>query len=235
MKKYSLNHSWQYTEGELRNPLMMNLLGGWRRCDLPHDYQIGNARDPRSLTADNEGWTQGAAVFYKKEFVMEPETAGKRCWLEFEGIAGVCEIWVNGQFLAKHMNPYTGIVAEATKLVHPGENVIQVHVDSRMKPNSRWYVGTGLYRRVWLHLSEQTAVLPETLHAAAKALEGSRAVLDVSARLTAPADAVAFSVKDKSGAVLAEAIGRLDPPRPGAAGRGGVRRRRPPPGPDLVG
>ena len=29
MKKYALNHGWQFTEGELRNPLMMNLLGGW--------------------------------------------------------------------------------------------------------------------------------------------------------------------------------------------------------------
>lgn len=210
MKKYSLNRGWQYTEGELRNPLMMNMLGGWRKCHLPHDYQIGNARDLRSLTADNEGWTQGAALFYKKEFVMEPETSGKRCWLEFEGIAGVCEIWVNGQYLAKHMNPYTGVVAEATRLVHPGENVIQVHVDSRMKPNSRWYVGTGLYRRVWLHLGEQAAVLPETLHAATKALEGNRAVLGVTARLTAPADAVTFSLKDKNGILLAEAAGQLD-------------------------
>lgn len=154
MKKYSLNHDWQFTEGELRNPLMMNLLGGWRKCSLPHDCQILKPRDPRSAAADNEGWTQGAAVFYKKEFVVEPETAGKRCWLEFEGIAGVCEVWVNGIYLAKHRNPYTGLIAEVTKLVHPGENVVQVHVDSRMKPNSRWYVGTGLYRRVWLHLAE---------------------------------------------------------------------------------
>ena len=210
MKKYSLNHHWQFTEGELRNPLMMNLLGGWRKCSLPHDCQILKPRDPHSPAADNEGWTQGAAVFYKKEFVLEPECAGKRCWLEFEGIAGVCEIWVNGKYLAKHRNPYTGVIAEVTKLVHPGENVVQVHVDSRMKPNSRWYVGTGLYRRVWLHLGEQAAVLPETLHAATKALEGSRAVLGVTAGLTAPADAVTFSVRDKHGAVLAEAVGQLD-------------------------
>lgn len=55
MKKYSLNHDWQFTEGELRNPLMMNLLGGWRRCDLPHDCQILKPRDPTSPTGENEG------------------------------------------------------------------------------------------------------------------------------------------------------------------------------------
>lgn len=204
MKKYSLNHGWQYTEGELRNPLMMNLLSGWRNCDLPHDYQIENARDPSSPAGENEGWTQGAAVFYRKEFVMEPETAGKRCWLEFEGIAGICEIWVNGKYLAKHMNPYTGVIAEATALVHPGENTIQVHVDSRMKPNSRWYVGTGLYRRVWLHLAEPVSVSPEGLRVTTKVLDGDRAVLHLSAQLTGRADAVTFALKSPDGGVIAE-------------------------------
>lgn len=141
---------------------------------------------------------------------MEPETAGKRCWLEFEGIGGVCEIWINGKYLAKHMNPYTGVIAEATELVHPGENVIQVHVDSRMKPNSRWYVGTGLYRRVWLHLAEQTAVMPEGLQVTTKSLDGDRAVLAVAARLTGRADAVTFTLKSPDGSVAAEVPGHLD-------------------------
>lgn len=210
MKRYSLNHSWQFTEGELRNPLMLNMLGGWQPCDLPHDAQILRPRDPNALTADNEGWTQGAAVFYKKEFVMEPETAGKRCWLEFEGIAGVCEIWVNGRFFAKHMNPYTGLIAEATELVHPGENVIQVHMDSRMKPNSRWYVGTGLYRRVWLHLGGQVCVPPEGIRAVTRSLDGDRAVLDVSAQISGKADSVSFVLRDPSGAAVAETDAVLD-------------------------
>ena len=204
MQKYSLNNDWQVTEGTLRNPLMMNMLAGWQKCSLPHDYQITKERDPNSLTEDNEGWTQGAAVFYKKEFVMTPETENKRCWLELEGIAGVCEIWVNGKYAAKHMNPYTGVLVEVTELVHVGENVIQVHVDSRMKPNSRWYVGTGLYRRAWLHLAEQVTVVPETLHVTTKVLEGSSATLGISADISEKADNVTFTVKDKAGMVLAQ-------------------------------
>lgn len=100
MKKYSLNQGWQVTEGSLRNPLMMNMLSGWKSCTLPHDYQISAPRDPASLTEDNEGWTQGAAVFYQKEFVLTEEAADKRCWLELEGVAGVCQVWVNGRNLS---------------------------------------------------------------------------------------------------------------------------------------
>ena len=205
MQKYSLNNDWQVTEGSLRNPLMMNMLSGWRKCNLPHDYQINKERDPNSLTEDNEGWTQGAAVFYKKEFVLTPEAENKRCFLELEGVAGVCEIWVNGKYAAKHMNPYTGVLTEVTELVHVGENVIQVHVDSRMKPNSRWYVGTGLYRRAWLHLAEQVTVVPETLHVTTKMLDGNCATLGISADISGDADSVRFIVKDKIGKVLAEA------------------------------
>ena len=206
MRKYSLNNDWQVTEGNLQNPLMMNMLSGWKKCSLPHDYQITKERDPNSLTEDNEGWTQGAAVFYKKEFVMTAETENKRCWLEFEGIAGVCEIWVNGKYAAKHMNPYTGVLVEVTELVHVGENTIQVHVDSRMKPNSRWYVGTGLYRRVWMHLAEQVTVVPETLHVTTKALDGTRATLGISAKISGKADSVKFIVKDKNDKMVAEAV-----------------------------
>lgn len=67
MRKFSLNNNWQFTKGELRNPLMMmNLLGGWQACHLPHDCQILKERGPSAATAENEGWTQGAAVFHKK-------------------------------------------------------------------------------------------------------------------------------------------------------------------------
>lgn len=205
MERYSLNTGWQYAEGTLRNPLMMNLLSGWKNCDLPHDVQILKERDPAAPSEDNEGWTQGAAVFYKKEFVLEPETTGDRFWLEFEGIAGICEIWVNGVFLAKHRNPYTGVLREVTALVHPGENTIQVHLDSRMKPSSRWYVGTGLYRSVWLHRAGPVSVLPGALRVITTALEGNRAQIEVRAQLSGAAEKAVFAVRDRAGRQLAQA------------------------------
>ena len=204
MEKVSLNRGWQVTEGNLQNPLMVSMLSRWHDCSLPHDYQIAKERPPASPTGENEGWTQGAAIFYRKSFELGPEDAGKRCWLEFEGIAGVCQIWINGIFAAKHLNPYTGILFEATKYVHPGNNTIQIHVDSCMKPNSRWYVGTGLYRSVWMHRSETVTVIPETLHITTKALKGTSALLGVDARISGEAERVTVTLKDSSGTVLAE-------------------------------
>lgn len=93
------------------------------------------------------------------------------------------EVWVNGQFAAKHVNPYTSFTVEITKQVKEGENVISLHTDSRMKPNSRWYVGAGLYRPVWLHIAEQVSVKPHGVRITTKELNENKAVLDVEIEL----------------------------------------------------
>lgn len=150
MERYLLDKNWEYVESNLQNPLLVGMLRGWKTTDLPHDYAIEKGRNPASTAGTDEGFFQGAGLYYRKSFVLKPEGADKRVWLEFEGVFGVTQVWVNGQLAAKHLNPYTGFWPEITALVHPGENEITLHVDSRMKPSSRWYVGTGLCRRVWL-------------------------------------------------------------------------------------
>ncbi len=217
MNTYALNTGWEYVESGLQNPLLVNLLQGWKKTNLPHDYAIEKGRDPNSLAGLDEGFFQGAGLYYKKTFRLKDAAQGKRVWLEFEGVFGITQVWVNKQFAAKHMNPYTSFQADITPLVHPGDNEITLHVDSRMKPNSRWYVGTGLCREVKLHISEQTAVVPHGLRCETKELTDSRAVLAVSARLTAPAASVTYTLLDAGGnAVATSTDGTLtvENPRP---------------------
>jgi beta-galactosidase len=87
---------------------------------------------------------QTAGLYYKKEFIVEGGAIGKRFWLEFESIAGISSLWFNGNFVTKHLNPYTGIHAEVSGFVKPGLNEIIVYTDNSNKPNSRWYTGCGL-------------------------------------------------------------------------------------------
>lgn len=207
MERYLLDKNWEYVEANLQNPLLVGMLRGWKTTGLPHDYAIEKGCNPASAAGTDEGFFEGAGLYYRKSFVLKPEGADKRVWLEFEGVFGVAQVRVNGQLAAKHLNPYTGFWPEITALVHPGENEITLHVDSRMKPNSRWYVGTGLCRRVWLHIGENAAVLPHTLRCAAKSIEGGTAVLEVSARLSAPADGVRYELVDAAGQVAAAVDG----------------------------
>lgn len=217
MQRIDLNQNWEYVEAALQNPLLVNMLEGWQKTDLPHDFSIEKGRDPKSAAGLDEGFFDGAGLYYKKTFVLEPAAAGKQVWLEFEGVSGFCEVWVNKQFVAKHGNPYTSFWVEITEQLHSGENEITLHADSRMKPNSRWYVGAGLYRRVWLHIGDQAAaVKPHGLRFATKELTEEKAVVSVSAELTAPA-AVRYELIDTDGAVVASGEGpELTVPAPRA-------------------
>ena len=179
MKKLSLNSNWEYVEAALQNPLLVNLLQGWKKTDLPHDYAIEKGRDCHSPAGLDEGFFQGAGLYYKKSFVLSEKAAGKQLYLEFEGVSGMTEVWINKQFAAKHLNPYTSFCIDATKLLHTGENEIMLHTDSRMKPNSRWYVGAGLYRPVWLYVGEKGGIRPHGLKCDTVSLDEREAVLHI--------------------------------------------------------
>jgi len=183
MNHYLLDKNWEYVESGLINPLMVNMLRNWKKTTLPHDYTMEKERSKDAPGGLDEGFTTGAGLYYKKSFVLSPEGMGKRIWLEFEGVAGITEVWVNGQFVAKHVNPYTSFQMDITEQVKEGENVISLHTDSSMKPCSRWYVGTGLYRPVWLHIAEKIAVKPHGLKVCTKQLDGTSATLGVQVEI----------------------------------------------------
>ncbi len=210
MKKILLNKNWQYAESELQNPLLVNLINDWKQTNLPHDYSLEKPRDPNSPTVRHEGAMQGAGLYYKKEFVVEKEAIGKKVHLEFEGVAGITTVWVNGKYICKHINPYTSFVVDVTDYIHAGDNSIMVHTDSRMKPNSRWYVGTGIYRNVWVHLSEQVSVVPNSFKVVTKELNEDKATLEVICSISGVAKNVQFVVKDKENNVVAEVQGDVE-------------------------
>ena len=207
MKRVSLNQNWEYVEAALQNPLLVNMLQGWKKTDLPHDYSIEKGRSKTSPAGLDEGFFDGAGLYYKKTFILKDAAAGKQAWLEFEGISGMTEIWVNKKFVAKHLNPYTSICIDVTEVVRMGENEIMVHTDSRMKPNSRWYVGAGIYRNVWLYVGEKLAVRPYGLKISTKSLTAKEAILELSAEVTGDATQIRYELKDADGNTVATACG----------------------------
>ena len=160
MQRFDLNQNWEYLESSLQNPLMVGMLQGWKKTSLPHDYAVEKARSPEAATGLDEGFMACAGLYYRKSFTVEPEIIGQRFWLEFEGIAGITEVWLNKKPIAKHNNPYTSFWVEVTNLLQAGDNEITVYTDNRTKPNSRWYVGCGIYRSVWLHMASAVSAAP---------------------------------------------------------------------------
>lgn len=146
--KYLWNDGWKF----LRTPVgtgyreAMERVEEFREVDIPHDWLI---YDSRKLYEDGTGW-------YFKRFMWDGDSA-KRVFLTFEGIYMDSTVYVNGIRAGEWKYGYSAFTLEITDRLTAGEVEIAVSVCFR-SPNSRWYSGAGIYRNVWLRVTEQTCI-----------------------------------------------------------------------------
>jgi beta-galactosidase len=92
----------------------------WRKLDLPHDWAVelpfvndkilvGHGAKPvaREFPETSVGW-------YRREFVLPADDAGKRITLEFEGVFRNAMIFFNGHYMATNMSGYAPITVDVT-------------------------------------------------------------------------------------------------------------------------
>ncbi len=108
--------------------------------ELPHDWLIG---DSRNLYEDSCGW-------YRNKLVMA-EPVPERVILRFDGVYMDSTLYVNGQGVGDWKYGYSTFEMDISDFLHTGENILLLQVRFR-SPNSRWYSGAGIYRRVWLQI-----------------------------------------------------------------------------------
>ena len=100
---------------------------------------------------------------YRRVLLIDPEWAGKRLFLHFEGIAHTAEVYIDGKLVRTHECGYTAFEAEITELVgQKKEILIAVRVDSTEQQNVPPFGNVvdymtygGIYREVWLAVREQ--------------------------------------------------------------------------------
>jgi beta-galactosidase len=133
---------------------------GWRSVDLPHDWSIEDipgTLSPFSRDAVSQvsgGFTTGGTGWYRKAFKVGADQTGKRFVIRFDGVYMNSHIWINGAEIGNHPYGYTSFWFDITSQILPGkQNVVAVKVLNEGE-NSRWYSGSGIYRHVWLKITE---------------------------------------------------------------------------------
>ncbi|WP_334074404.1 MULTISPECIES: sugar-binding domain-containing protein [Paenibacillus] len=134
----------------------------WIPVTLPHDWLI---YDAKRLYEDGEGW-------YRKTWVLPDKEAGRRFSLRFEGIYMDSSLFVNGQLAGEWKYGYSTFEMDLTPYIREGENELYVRV-VHQSPNSRWYSGAGIYRKVWLTTYPETHLVPDGIYISAKKGDGS--------------------------------------------------------------
>jgi beta-galactosidase len=122
----------------------------WTKVNLPNDWAIAGPFDAKAATTGSGAWLPSGVAWYRKHFTVPAADAGKRVFIEFDGVMDLSKVWINGQQLGYRPNGYSSFRYELTPYLKAGDNVISVRADTSAQPASRWYAGGGIYRHVKL-------------------------------------------------------------------------------------
>lgn len=152
------NFDWKFHPGEAPGAGAPDFDdSGWRKLDLPHDFQIEQPWDQsagpaRGFKAMGSGW-------YRKSFKGDPAWKGKKVLLDFEGLMLYGDVWLNGQRVADIDYGYLGAEVDISKVLnYDGDNLVAVRASTGGTRQSRWYTGGGLFRDVHLLVKEPVSI-----------------------------------------------------------------------------
>jgi len=156
---HNFDFGWKFFKGRAQGAEKIHYDDSkWRNLDVPHDWSIEGP-----LAKDNPAGAAGGYLplgigWYRKEFKPDPDRRLKKVFVQFDGVYKNSDVWINGQHLGKRWYGYASFQYDLTRHIDwDGDNVLAVRVDNS-EQTCRWYSGSGIYRHVWLTLTERLHV-----------------------------------------------------------------------------
>lgn len=190
----SFDSSWKFLKADVPNGERQNTLDAdWRTVELPHDWSIEDLPaqsdsvigpfTTRSPGSTSTGYVVGGTAWYRKHFRLNNIT-GKKIFLDFDGVYMNSDVWLNEHHLGNHPYGYTPFFYDLTPyLKHNGEeNILAVRVRNEGR-NSRWYSGSGIYRHVWLTITNPVHVEQWGMHVTTPVISAGTAVVNIKTNI----------------------------------------------------
>lgn len=183
MKKKLFNNDWNVEEGV--KDVFASMLGGShpKSVTLPHDAMIEETRSADCPNANQTGYYPSKTYTYTKRFDAPKEWDNQQIFLEFEGVMSKALVYVNEEYVARHVYGYSQFYIDMKPYLNLGqENEIKV-VSINNDKSSRWYSGSGIYRDVNLHVGGIVSIMPEHMRITTQDIEEDYAVLTVDTKI----------------------------------------------------
>ena len=184
MKKQLFHQGWTVETGD--GGALSALLGGGQKpkaVTLPHDHLVEIPRNPQEPNGPGNGYFHEEDIVYKSTLKLEENAAGRRVWLEFEGVYQNAFVYINDAFAGKCAYGYSNFYLDITKFVRPGqENAVKVVVKNGV-PSGRWYTGGGIYRNVNLMIADPVHLAPDGVFVHADDISDELAVITAEMEL----------------------------------------------------
>jgi len=161
-KRVDFDFDWKFIQNDIPDAAEVTTSDGkWRMVNLPHDWSIeGEYKESGNGTDWQSGYLPAGIGWYRKTFLFNPEWKNKKVEILFEGVYLNSSVWINGHLLGTRPNGYLSFYYDITPYLRQGKNVIAVKVDHSKPLSARWYTGSGIYRSVYLLVSDKTFILP---------------------------------------------------------------------------
>ncbi len=166
------NDGWKFKLGDNAEASQADFKDAdWRSVRVPHDYSIEGppGADPSTMEGPFDrkspagaggGYLNAPIAWYRKTFTLPASAKGQRVGIIFDGVYMNSDIYLNGKLLGNHPYGYTPIYYDLTdNLKFDGPNVLAVRCNVQ-QPCSRWYSGAGIYRPVWLTITNPVHIAP---------------------------------------------------------------------------
>jgi beta-galactosidase len=162
---FNFNPGWKLHIGDPTNAALPDFDDAtWKVVTLPHAwnedaaFKVSIAQHPTGI------------AWYRKHFKLPPDSAGKKVFLEFEGVRQGGEFYVNGKWIGRHENGAMAVGFDVTAFVKPApaENVVAVRTDNdwsyREKATNQRYQWSdrnfnanygGIPKNVKLHVTDK--------------------------------------------------------------------------------
>jgi len=151
-REFDFNFDWKFQEQKDTTKLTQVPLTDdtWREIRLPHDWSVEHSFDEKWDGAT--GYLPGGVGVYQKHFTTDVDTKEKSVYILFDGVYNNATFWLNGQQLGENPYGYSPVYWDLTPYLNEKgkENILTVHVDRSRYVDSRWYPGSGIYRKVKL-------------------------------------------------------------------------------------
>ena len=144
-----LTEGWRFHKGDCDDAWYKGFDdSGWRKVLVPHDWAV-EAPFSRN-NSSGTGYLDGGISWYRVRFKLPYECMGQRVKVVFDGVYKNSQVWCNSYYLGRRPNGYTEFSYDITHAVRFGqkENLIAVKVSHPDLADSRWFTGSGIYRKV---------------------------------------------------------------------------------------
>ena len=150
----SFDPDWRFLKGDAPGAELAAFDdAAWRKLDVPHDWSIEGPFDEKAPARGAGAFLPTGVAWYRKHFTLPANYAGKRVFIQFDGVLQNSDVWINGHLLGHRPFGYVSFHYELTDFLQLGDgkdNVLAVRSDTSAQPASRWYAGAGIYRHVRL-------------------------------------------------------------------------------------